>query len=251
MPGELKVLLNKLRLTRIKECYREAGAQALQNQLSYEEYLCELLGQECEERMHNRIARLLRESRLPGGKTLKALDRKRLPAKVNKQFSMLPDGSFTARAENVLVFGNPGSGKSHLLCALGHELVNKGKRVLFYRCDILLQEFLHIKQELKLPWKFKQLSRYDAIIIDDPGCVQQSREEMEVLFSLLANCYEQTSIMLTSNLTFSHWEKIFKDPVTTAAAIDRLIHHSMIIELNLPSYRLEEAKKRNGEARKK
>ncbi|MGE5795585.1 MAG: IS21-like element helper ATPase IstB [Ignavibacteria bacterium] len=194
---------------------------------------------------------MLRESRLPGSKTLKTLDRQRLPAKVNRQLSMLLDGSFTARAENVLVFGNPGSGKSHLLCALGRELVGQGKRVLFYKCDILLQEFLRVKQELRLPVKFKQLSRYDAIIIDDIGYVQQSREEMEVLFSLLANCYEQTSIMLTSNLTFSHWEKIFKDPVTTAAAIDRLIHHSIIIELNLPSYRLEEAKKRDGEAKKK
>jgi len=251
MPDKLKGLLTELRLTRMKECYEEIGARALQNQLSYEEYLYELLLQEYEERMHNRIGRLLRQSKLPIGKTLKTLDRKRLPAKVNKQLSMLLDGSFTSRAENVLVFGSPGSGKSHLISALGHELVNQGKRVLFYRCDILLQEFLHIKQELKLPWKFGQISRCDAIVIDDIGYVQQSREEMEVLFSLLASCYEQTSIMLTSNLTFSHWEKIFKDPVTATAAIDRLVHHSIIMELNLPSYRLEEAKKRNNDSTKK
>lgn len=244
MRDELKVLLKELRLPVIRECYTSVTEQAVKNSISHEEYLYELLNLEYEGRLEKRKARLLRESKLPIGKTLKTFNRKRLPVKVNNQLSMLLEGLFTVRAENVLAFGNPGAGKSHLLCAIGYELINLNKRVLFNKCDILTQELLRAKKELKLAWKLKYLSRFDAIIIDDIGYVQQSREEMEVLFTMLASCYERTSILLTSNLPFSDWEKIFKDPMTTAAAIDRLIHHSMIIELNIPSYRLEEAGKR-------
>ena len=148
-----------------------------------------------------------------------------------------------ARQENVLVFGNPGSGKTHLVCALGQELVRNGHRVYFANCNLLVQELLRAKQELKLTRWLKKLSKCEAVILDDIGYVQQSREEMEVLFTLLAERYERGSVMITSNLPFSKWEAIFKDPMTTAAAIDRLVHHSVILELNLPSYRLEQAKK--------
>ena len=141
-------------------------------------------------------------------------------------------------------FGNPGSGKTHLLCAVAQELVQQGKRVLFMPCSLLVQNLLVAKRDLELHKILKKLSRYDAMLIDDIGYVQQSREEMEVLFTLLADRYEGASVMLTSNLPFSQWEKIFKDPMTTAAAIDRLVHHSVIIELNLQSYRLEKAKEK-------
>ncbi len=146
------------------------------------------------------------------------------------------------RRENILAFGNPGSGKTHLLCAIGQELVYQGRRVLFRPCSMLVQELLLAKQELSLPRLLKRLSKYEALIIDDIGYVEQSRQEMEVLFVLLAQRYERGSVMLTSNLPFSKWERIFKDPMTTAAAIDRLVHHSVILELNLPSYRLEKSK---------
>jgi DNA replication protein DnaC len=111
--------------------------------------------------------------------------------------------------------------------------------VLFASCNLLVQQLLLAKQELSLPRVLKRLSKYDALIIDDIGYVQQNRQEMEVLFVLLAERYERGSVMITSNLPFSQWERIFKDPMTTAAAIDRLVHHSVILELNLPSYRLE------------
>jgi DNA replication protein DnaC len=107
----------------------------------------------------------------------------------------------------------------------------------------LVQELLIAKRDLKLARVLKQYAKYEALIIDDIGYVQQSREEMEVLFTLLADRYERSSIMLTSNLSFSKWEQIFKDPMTTAAAIDRLVHHSVILELNIPSYRLEQSQK--------
>ena len=199
---------------------------------------------ECEVRRHNRIARFLRESKLPLEKNLTAFDLKRLPVKVSSQVSVLLEGSFLERTENVLAFGNPGSGKTHLLCAIGQELVQQGRRVLFTSCSLLVQELLRAKRDLTLARILKRLAKYEALIIDDLGYVQQSREEMEVLFTLLADRYERKSVMLTSNLSFSKWEKIFKDPMTTAAAIDRLVHHSVILELNLPSYRLEESKKK-------
>lgn len=153
------------------------------------------------------------------------------------------------RHENVLVFGQPGSGKTHLLCGLGQELVRAGRKVLFWTTELLVQELLAAKRDLKLSRVLKRLSSYEVLILDDLGYVQQSREEMEVLFTLLAERYERGSVLLTSNLPFSGWEAIFKDPMTTAAAIDRLVHHSVIVELNIPSYRVEAAKKaRQGRA---
>ena len=141
-------------------------------------------------------------------------------------------------------FGNSGSGKTHLLCALGQELIRQHERpVYFSPCSLLVQELLAGKRDLKLSRVLKRLSKFDVVIIDDIGYVQQSRDEMEVLFTLLAERYERGSVMLTSNLPFSKWDSIFKDPLTTAAAIDRLVHHSVILEVNLPSYRLESAKK--------
>jgi DNA replication protein DnaC len=146
----------------------------------------------------------------------------------------------------------PGSGKTHLLSALCQELVRQGRRVCFVRCSLLVQDLLSAKQNLRLPRLLKKLASYDAAFVDDLGYVQQNREEMEVLFTFLAERYERGSVLLTSNLPFSKWEQIFRDPMTTAAAIDRLVHHSVIVEMNLPSYRAEQAKKskekRNGEA---
>ena len=107
----------------------------------------------------------------------------------------------------------------------------------------MVQQLLVAKRELLLDRALKRLDRYEAVLIDDIGYVQQNREEMEVLFTLLAERYERGSVMITSNLPFSKWEGIFKDPMTTAAAIDRLVHHSVILELNVPSFRVEQAKK--------
>jgi DNA replication protein DnaC len=231
--------LKELRLPTIRACYKEEAERARQESLSHEHYLAELAEREREVRRQNRIARFLRESQLPLDKSLEAFNLKRLPAKVASQVKVLLEGSFLDRSENVLAFGNPGSGKTHLLCAIGQELIHQSRRVLFASCNLLVQQLLLAKQELSLPRALKRLSKYDALIIDDIGYVQQNREEMEVLFVLLAERYERGSVMLTSNLPFSKWERIFKDPMTTAAAIDRLVHHSVILELNLPSYRLE------------
>ncbi|CCK79587.1 IS21-like element helper ATPase IstB [Desulfobacula toluolica] len=235
--------LKSLHMPTMRRSYEEMADQARAESWGYEQYLLQLLNLECEVRWQNRIARNLRASKLPPSKTFENFDKKRLPIKVANHLNVLIDGSFLSRSENILAFGNPGSGKTHLLCAIGHELIAKGKQVLFISCSQLVQELLIAKRELELTKKLKSLSRFDAVIIDDIGYVQQSREEMEVLFTFLADRYEQGSLMITSNLPFSKWEQIFKDPMTTAAAIDRLVHHSIIFELNVESYRMEQAKK--------
>ncbi len=235
--------LKSLHMPTIRRSYEEVAGQARAESWSYEQYLLELLKFECEIRRQNRIARNLRASKLPPSKTFDNFDKKRLPTKVAAHLNVLGNGSFLNRAENILAFGNPGSGKTHLLCAIGHALIEHGKRILFTSCSQLVQDLLIAKKELELTKKLRKLSNFDAVIIDDLGYVQQSREEMEVLFTFMADRYEQGSLMITSNLPFSKWEQIFKDPMTTAAAIDRLVHHSVILELNVDSYRMEQAKK--------
>ena len=240
--AELTQNLKYLHLPTVRQCYEEVARQAERESLSYERYLHELVQRECEERQENRITKMLRESQLPLEKSLEAFDTKRLPAKAARQMRSLLDGSFLERTDNVLVFGNPGSGKTHMLQAISQELVRRRPRMLFTTCEMLVQELLIAKRDLKLSRLIKRYSRYEGMIIDDLGYIRQTREEMEVVFTLLAERYERGSVLLTSNLPFSKWEGIFKDPMTTAAAIDRLVHHSVIVELNVPSYRLEQAR---------
>ena len=250
LQAELTQALKDLRMPTITSCYAGEADAARAESLTYECYLLEIIRREREQRRIGRIERLLRQSRLPREKTIESFDRKRLPIKVNQQLGVLLEGGFVDRRENVLAFGNPGSGKTHLLAAIGHELIHQGHRVLFRTCSLLVQELLVAKRDLELPRALYRLSKFDAIIIDDIGYVQQSRQEMEVLFTLLAERYERGSVMLTSNLPFSKWEQIFKDPMTTAAAIDRLVHHSIILELNLTSYRLEASKMKSEKNKK-
>jgi len=231
--------LRELHLPAIRECFEEEARRARAESAAYEAYLLELVNREREARRANRVKRLLLESHLALEKTLASFEMERLPRGVAAQVQVLVEGSFLERHENVLVFGPPGAGKSHLQCAIAQELVQRGHRAFFTTCELLVQELLVAKRDLRLARALKRFRRYVPLVIDDIGYVQQNRDEMEVLFSLLADRYERASVMLTSNLPFSQWEKIFKDPMTTAAAIDRVVHHSVILELNLPSYRLE------------
>ncbi len=238
--------LRELHLPTVRSCYETTARRAESETLSYERYLLELVERESEDRRQRRVERLLRQSRLPLEKDLASFDLKRLPVKTARQIRTLVDGTFIDRKENVLAFGNPGSGKTHALCAIGQELIRSSQgrsKVYFSSCALMVQELLIAKRDLKLSRLIKRLAGYDVVILDDLGYVQHSREEMEVLFTLLAERYERGSVMITSNLPFSKWELIFKDPMTTAAAIDRLVHHSVILELNVPSYRLDHAKK--------
>jgi DNA replication protein DnaC len=239
----LSRVLRKLCLPVFVAQHTALGALAANEGWSFDRYLLSLAELELQQRETRRIQKLLVGSRLPREKTLASFDRSRLNNIVERQFIALLAGDFLGRSENVLAFGNPGSGKTHLVCALGHELVKQGHSVYFTPCVLLVQRLLRAKTELWLEKELKRLDGFAALIIDDLGYVQHSREEMEVLFTLLAHRYERHSVLLTSNLVFSEWERVFKDPMTTAAAVDRLVHHSVILEMNLPSYRIETARK--------
>jgi len=239
------IYLRELKLPAIREYYPAILKQATANSMSYENFLFELLERECESRTHKKRERYLKDSKLPLEKSMNTFDLKRYPTAINQKVKIILEGSFLDRQENLLIFGNPGSGKTHLTCAIAQELIYKGRRIYYSTCNMLVQDLLIAKKNLRLKHFLKRLSRYEGLIIDDIGYVQQNRAEMEVLFTLMAERYERGSIMITSNLPFSEWEKIFKDPMTTAAAIDRMVHHSVIMELNVKSYRLEKAEKDN------
>lgn len=241
----LEMGLRVLRLPSFLSNWRSLATRAQQEGLSHAEFLTLLVEGEIQDRTQRRIERLLRQSQLPAGKTFATLDRGRLPRKVNSQLAALSDGSFLSEAMNVLVFGNPGTGKTHLVSALGYQLVSEGHSVLFTPTYAIVQRLLRAKKELSLERELARLDRIEVLILDDLGYVQQEREEMEVLFTLLSERYERSSVMITSNLVFSQWDRIFKDPLTATAAIDRLVHHSVVIELDVPSYRAEEAERRN------
>lgn len=206
----------------------------------------DVIEMEVKERGDRRIERLRRLSHLPPGKTFETLDGSRLPRALAQKLEGLSTGGWVEEAANVLVFGLPGVGKSHAAAALGHALIEHGYSVLFTPTFRLVQELLAAKRDLELPRALRKLDLFDALILDDIGYVQQTPEEVEVLFTLMAERYERRSILITSNLVFSEWDRIFKNPMTTAAAIDRLVHHSAILEFNVPSYRTAGAKRKGG-----
>lgn len=211
-------------------------------QLAVVPLLVEVFDAEAEARRQRRITRLRHAARLPPGKTFDTLDAGRLPLPIVQRLQELATGAFLETATNVLAFGLPGVGKSHGLCAVGHALVEAGHSVLFTPAYALVQELLSAKRDLQLPRALRKLDLFEVILLDDLGYVQQSPEEAEVLFTLLAERYERRSVMVTSNLVFSQWDRIFRDQMATAAAIDRLVHHAVILEFDVPSYRTDRSR---------
>ena len=206
--------------------------------------LLEVFELEAQDRLERRIDRLRRASHLPPGKTMATLDQARLPRPLVEKLRSLARADFLDNAHNVLCFGLPGTGKSHAASAIGHALVEAGHSVLFVPTYQLVQELLVAKRDLDLPRALRKLDLFELIILDDIGYVGQSCDEAEVLFTLMAERYERRSMLITSNLVFSQWDRIFKNPMATAAAIDRLVHHAAILEFDVPSYRTEDARKR-------
>lgn len=208
------------------------------------ESLVEVLEMEAEDRRQRRITRLRRASKLPPGKTWDTFEHDRLPIRLRQQLDELAQGDFIEHSVNVLAFGLPGTGKTHAMCAIGHKLVEAGRSVLFTPAYRLVQELLAAKRDLELPRALRKLDNFDFLLIDDLGYLPQGTEESEVLFTLMAERYERRALGITSNLVFSEWDKVFQNPMATAAAIDRVVHHSVILEFNVPSYRTSVAERR-------
>ncbi len=242
----LRLHCKTLRLPTMLGALTDTVARAEQEGWSYDQLLLTLFEQEVEGRRQRRIARLLKQSQLPPDKTLAHFDLQRLPRRIQRLLPKLGEGGFADRAENILFFGLPGTGKTHAAAAVGFELVYRGYAVLFTPTFRLVGRLLRAKRDYELERELRRLDRFQVVILDDIGYVQQSQEEMEVLFTFLAERYERRSVVITSNLVFSEWDRIFKNPLTTAAAIDRVVHHSTIIEFGqeMTSMRAEEAARR-------
>jgi DNA replication protein DnaC len=206
--------------------------------------LVELLEQEQEERRQRRTQRLLRAAQLPPQKTLASLDQKVFTPKLRLQIEALCSGEFIGKAYNALLFGLPGVGKTHVAAAIGAAVCQLGLSVRFVSTSRLVQDLLLAKKECQLPRALRKLDAFDLLICDDIGYLQQSPEEAEVLFTLIAERYERRSLLLTTNLIFSQWNRIFRDEMATAAAVDRLVHHAVIVEFDKDSYRSGAAARR-------
>jgi DNA replication protein DnaC len=236
------MLLRGFHLPTMSALYEPTMRKAEEEGWSHRRVLEHLCQSEANDREQRRIQRLMAESGLPEGKTLGNLDEALLPPKIRRQLPALLEGGFVERSTNVLAFGLPGRGKTHFLAALGRELILRhGMRVLFRSTFKLVGQLLVAKRDLGLVAELKRLDRFDVVILDDIGYVQQSREEMEVLFTFLAERYERRSVMISSNLVFSQWDQIFKDKMTTMAAIDRLVHHAIILEFEGSSLRMKKS----------
>ena len=240
--AEMRLMLRSLKLPAIAGLYQDLALKAAKANLTHEAFLYELVRAECIQREEHRVARLQRLSGLPPDKTFRTLQLDRFPALIREQLERLRSGAFLEDAINVVAAGKPGVGKSHALAAIGNELVLMGHPVLWTPTATLVQELLAAKRDLRLPHALAKLDRYECGFLDDIGYVQHDRDEMEVLFTFLAERYERRSVAISTNLVFSDWNRIFKDPMTTLAAIDRVVHHSVILDLmGMDSFRAREA----------
>jgi DNA replication protein DnaC len=242
--AELIAMLKELKLPDMAASFADLATKAAKDGATHEAFLYEVVRAECLGREQRRIDRLQHRSALPAEKTFQTLRLERFSPFLQQQIDRLRSGEFVAEAVNCIAVGKPGTGKSHLLAALSHDLIGQGHAVRWYSTASLVQQLLAAKRDLALPKLLATLDRFDLLVLDDIGYVQHDRDEMEVLFTLLAERYERRSVALTTNLVFSEWTRIFKDPMTTLAAIDRVVHHAIILDLMaMESYRAQEARR--------
>ncbi len=248
--ARLSIMLNDLRLPTIKILWPQFAEQADREGWPAARFLAAIAEHELAERAHRRIARHLAEAHLPPGKTMDSFDFDAVPMISKAQVMAMAAGdSWLAKGANVLMFGPPGGGKSHLAAAIGLTLIENGWRVLFTRTTDLVQKLQVARRELQLEAAIAKLDKFDLIILDDLAYVTKDQAETSVLFELISARYERRSIMITANQPFGEWNKIFPDPAMTLAAVDRLVHHATIFEMNVESYRRRtamEAKRKRG-----
>jgi DNA replication protein DnaC len=240
----LEIILRSLGLHVVLREFAQAIAQAERENWGYRRFLHYLAQCEVAERVSHKVKRLLDQAKIPAEFTLAALEQHKLGEKPRRLLPTLLSGDFVRRGDNLLCFGLPGRGKSAYVAAIARHLVQQYQmKVLFVPTFKLVSELLMAKAKLALPRLLERLHKFDVICCDDIGYVQHSAEEMEVLFTFLAERYQRNkSIALTSNIVFSEWDRIFKNPMTAMAAVDRLVHRSVILEfIRDKSYREEMA----------
>ncbi|MCP4298738.1 MAG: ATP-binding protein [Proteobacteria bacterium] len=248
----LPILLKRLKLSTIATSWEEYEEKATRQGWTPTQYLAALCEEELNQRYSRRIARHLKESKLPAGKTLSSFEFSHLPElETSRVDAMSSDTSWVERSENLLFFGPSGTGKTHLAVAICHGLIERGVRVRYYQATTLVQELQRAREELQLEKLFTRLDRYSVLILDDIGYVRKSEAETHVLFELIAHRYESKSMIITANHPFSDWDQIFTDTMMTVAAIDRLVHHSIIIEIQGESFRKKQAMNQNRKVSKK
>jgi DNA replication protein DnaC len=241
-PGRLALMLNDLRLPTISRLWPEFAQRSDKEGWQATRFLGALLEHELAERAKRRIERHRAESHLDPTKTLASFDFGSVPMLSKAHVTALATGdSWLDKGATILIFGPPGVGKSHLGTGIGHALIEAGYRVLFMRTSEMVQRLQAARQGLQLPATLAKLDRFDLLILDDISYVRKDQAETSVLFELIAERYERRSLLITANQPFSGWDNVFADPGMTVAAIDRLVHHSTIFELNVESYRRKKA----------
>ena len=244
----LMCTLKQLKLRHFLDQWQPLAQQATQEHWSYAQFLLALAQGEASRREQNRVNRALSEAQLPSAKSWTNFEFTHVPSLNPAAIMELAQTiDWLETASNILIFGPSGTGKTHLCAALGRSMVELGKRVKFVTAPMLVQQLQLAKLQLELQPLLAKLDRYDLLIIDDLGYVKKSDMETSVLFELIAHRYERRSLMVTANQPFSQWDQIFTDSMMTVAAIDRLVHHATIIEIQAPSYRKQEAAKRSAD----
>ena len=241
----LPVLLKELKLASIAKHWEETAQKAIDEQWLPQAYLAELCEQEAGVRYQKRLQRYLREAQLPPAKQLSQFDFRAANGVDKRQIvSLSQQRQWVNQAENVLLFGASGVGKTHLACGIGNALIEQGIRVKFTTATSIVQSLQRAKEELSLGDVLTRLDKFAVLIVDDMGYVKKNSEETQVLFELIAHRYETGSMIITSNQPFSAWDQIFDDNMMTVAAIDRLVHHASIIEIKGESFRKKTSIKR-------
>ncbi len=239
----LPLLLKQLGFPSMLAHYEVQSKTAQEKHWSYPEYLMTLSNMEAASRQQKRIARHIKESKLPPGKTIDGFDFKLTKSVNAAQITALADNtSWVKNANNLVIFGPSGVGKTHLVAATAYRQIEQVVRCLFTQTTTLVQKLQHARAEYQLPEAIAKLARIPLLILDDIGYVKKDDAETSVLFELIADRYESSSLIITSNQAFGDWDQIFPDNVMAVAAIDRLVHHATIINIEDQSYRKRTAK---------